>query len=168
MLETERLEMIPLSPRQLRLWVENLTELEQELSCSYQAEPLTGFFREIVKGQIAAAEGDPENYCWHSFWFIIRKSDRVVVGSADFKNVPDCNGEVEIGYGLGKPFEHNGYMTETVQAMCRWAFSQDGVRTVIAETEKDGYASQRILERCGFKKYREGHTIWWEADKLCR
>ena len=51
----------------------------------------------------------------------IRKSDNVVVGSADFKNVPDEKGQVEIGYGLGKAFEHEGYMTEAVRAMCSWA-----------------------------------------------
>ena len=47
---------------------------------------------------------------WHSFFFIIRREDRVVVGSADFKDVPNKDGEVEIGYGLGKEYEHNGYM----------------------------------------------------------
>ncbi|MEY8298927.1 MAG: GNAT family N-acetyltransferase [Emergencia timonensis] len=50
---------------------------------------------------------------------MVRKSDRVVIGSADFKDIPNEAQEVEIGYGLGKDFEHNGYMTEAVQAMCK-------------------------------------------------
>ena len=33
------------------------------------------------------------------------KTDRIVVGSADFKGLPNAQGEVEIGYGLGKEFE---------------------------------------------------------------
>ncbi|WP_154696612.1 GNAT family N-acetyltransferase, partial [Clostridium botulinum] len=97
----------------------------------------------------------------HSFFFLIRKEDRVVVGSADFKNIPNEKGEVEIGYGLGKEFEHNGYMTEAVKAMCKWALKQKGVRNVIAETDLAGFASQRILECCGFKKYKQEETIWW-------
>ena len=48
---------------------------------------------------------DPDNYTWHSFWLLIRKTDRAVVGSADFKDIPDINNEVEIGYGLGELFE---------------------------------------------------------------
>nr|WP_235828932.1 GNAT family N-acetyltransferase [Anaerosacchariphilus polymeriproducens] len=97
----------------------------------------------------------------HQFWFLIRKTDRVVVGSADFKDIPNAAQEVEIGYGLGKKFEHNGYMTEVVQAMCDWAIEQENVLHIIAETETDGFASQRILQRCGFVEEKCGDTIWW-------
>jgi RimJ/RimL family protein N-acetyltransferase len=45
---------------------------------------------------------NPENYVYHSFWFIIRKEDKTVVGSMDFKNIPNKLKEIEIGYGLGK------------------------------------------------------------------
>lgn len=160
-IQTERLELIPLNARQLRLWVEDIHALEEELNCSYQAEPMEGFFLEIVKGQLKRTEEDPENYFWYSFWLLIRKTDRVVLGSADFKNSWNENGEVEIGYGLGADFEHKGYMTEAVKSMCDWALEQDGVCSVIAETYRDNLASQRILERCGFKRYKEGETIWW-------
>lgn len=164
MIETERLELIPLKLKQLRSWVDNLCELENELVCSYKAELMNGFFLDIVKGQLEKTERDPENYCWHSFWFLIRKDDRVVVGCADFKDVPNSIGEVEIGYGLGKEYEHKGYMTEAVKAMCHWALRQQGVSGVIAETELDGTASQKILERCGFVKYRHDATIWWRLQ----
>ncbi|KEI04417.1 GNAT family N-acetyltransferase [Clostridium botulinum] len=160
-IQTERLELIPLSLNQLKLWIEDIITLEKELDCSYKAEPMKGFFLEIVKNQYEITRKDPNNYLWHSFFFLVRKEDRVVVGSADFKDVPNENGEVEIGYGLGKEFEHNGYMTEAVQAMCEWALKQNGVTSVIAETDLYGFASQRILERCGFRKYREEETIWW-------
>ncbi|KAJ48722.1 acetyltransferase, partial [Clostridium tetanomorphum DSM 665] len=149
-IQTERLELIPLTLNQLKLWIENIPELEKELDCSYKAESMEGFFLEIVKGQYEITQKDPNNYLWHSFFFLIRKDDRVVVGSADFKDIPNEKGEVEIGYGLGKQFEHNGYMTEAVKAMCEWALKQKGVRNVIAETDLDGFASQRILERCGY------------------
>ena len=161
-IETERLELIPLTPRQLRLWIEDIKTLEKEISSVYRAEPMEGFFLEIVRGQIIITEEDPDHYLWHSFWLIVRKEDRSIIGSADFKDVPDLHGEVEIGYGLGEAFEHNGYMTETVKAMCNWVFAQPGVNAVIAETEKDGLASQRILIRCGFEKYNEEDTIWWK------
>jgi [ribosomal protein S5]-alanine N-acetyltransferase len=162
-IETERLLLVPLSPRQLKLWVEDIPSLEKELNAVYMAEPMEGFFSDIVKDQLKKAEEDPQNFLWYSFWFLIRKSDRVVVGSADFKNIPDETGEVEIGYGLGEKFEHNGYMTEAVKAMCDWALKQNMVSSVIAETYLDGFASQKILERCGFKKYQQGETLWWRV-----
>lgn len=161
-IETERFHLVPLSARQLALWTEDLASLEKELACVYLAEPMEGPFLEIVKEQLRITQSDPEHDVWHSFWLIIRKNDRAVVGSADFKGVPDGHGEVEIGYGLGKEFEHNGYMTEAVEAMCDWAFRQPGVASVIAETDLDGFASQRILKRCGFQQYRQGETLWWK------
>ena len=84
-----------------------------------------------------------------------------MVGSADFKDLPDSGGLVEIGYGLGREYEGRGYMTEAVCAMCRWAISQDNVRHVTAETDLDGLASQKLLLRCGFREWKRGETLWW-------
>ena len=163
-IQTERLKLIPLTPNQLKLWIENIDELEKVLSCSYKAEPLEGFFLDVVKEQLVKTQKDSENYLWHSFWFLIRISDRTVVGSADFKDIPNKSGEVEIGYGLGKEYEHNGYMTEAVKSMCEWALKQEAVSTILAETDIDGLSSQRILERCKFKKYKEAETLWWKLE----
>ena len=91
-IETERLNIIALTPEQLKLWKYNIRELEKELLCSYKAEPMEGLFREIVCGQVEKAQKDPANYLWHTFWFIVKKSDRCVVGSIDFKDVPNRNG----------------------------------------------------------------------------
>ncbi len=161
MIETERLELHPLTSHQLKLWVEDISALEKELNCSYEAEPMEGFFLEIVKEQLKITENDTANFVWHSFWLLIRKTDRVVIGSADFKDIPNADNEVEIGYGLGKKFEHNGYMTEAVQAMCKWAMRQENVSHVIAETDLDGFASQRILQRCGLTEVKRDETVWW-------
>lgn len=160
-LETERLYLVPLTAKQIALWVNDISALEKELNCSYQAEPMQDIFLEIVKGQVEKTAADETNYLYHSFWFLIRKSDHVVIGSADFKDVPDVNGEVEIGYGLGKEFEHKGYMTETVKAMCDWIMDQPGITHVIAETDVDSSASQSILKRCGFSLHQQADTCWW-------
>ncbi|MDR1531861.1 MAG: GNAT family N-acetyltransferase [Clostridiales bacterium] len=160
-IETDRLYLIPLTAQQLKLWIEDIPLLEKELNCVYCAEPMEELFLEIVKGQLEKTEEDESNYLYHSFWFLVRKSDRIVVGSADFKDIPDVNHEVEIGYGLGKGFEHNGYMTEAVRAMCNWVMAQENVAHVIAETEIDSPQSQNILKCCGFVRYKQDESIWW-------
>ena len=81
---TERLELLPLTPHQLKLWIEDIPTLENELDCSYKAEPMEGFFLDIVKGQHETTRKDRDHYIWHSFFFIIRKDDRLVIGLADF------------------------------------------------------------------------------------
>ena len=132
-METERLELIPLSAEELRLWPEDLPALEKRKSCHYRAEEMTEEFADVLRFCAAAIETDPENLLWHTFWWIVRREDRAVVGSIDFKNVPS-DGVVEIGYGLGPAFEHRGYMTESVKAFLDFARAR-GVRRVVAETE---------------------------------
>lgn len=164
-LETERLELIPLTSTQLKLWASDIPAMESNLNCVYRAEPMEGHLLESVKGQIEITEKDAANYAWHSFWFLLRKSDRTVVGSADFKDMPNGRGEVEIGYGLGQEFEHHGYMSEAVKAMCGWALEQKGCASVIAETELDNFASQRVLRRCGFAEEKRGESVWWRLPE---
>lgn len=160
-IETKRLNIVALTPKQLELWTNDMVQLEKKMSCTYDAEPMEEIFKEIVCGQLEKVKNDPENYLWHTFWFIIRKEDNHVIGSIDFKDIPSLSGEVEIGYGLGKDYEHQGYMTEAVEAFCHWGLIQEGVKHIIAETYLDGIASQNILKRCGFVEYLRGETVWW-------
>ena len=160
-LTTERLELQILTGDQLGLWAGDIPALEGELNCTYRAEPMEGSFRTIVEGQREKTRTDPQNAVWHSFWLLIRRSDRIVVGSADFKDVPDEDGCVELGYGLGKEYEGQGYMTEAAKAMGAWALKQPDVNFVVAETERDNLPSQRILTRCGFCPDHGGETLWW-------
>ncbi len=164
-IETQRLQLRALLPRELELWTEDIAAFERELDVFYRAEALTGDFFNIVKGQCSAVRADSANYMWRSFWLLIRREDRVVVGSADFKDVPDVSGAVEIGYGLGPAFEKNGYMTEAVAAMCTWALRQQGVSAVVAETEMWNAASERVLQRCGFHITRTERTRWWRLER---
>ena len=162
LITTERLELYVLDARQIRLWLNDIPALEKELRCSYKAEALEGNLLRIVEGQARLTEENAAKYFWHSFWFLIRRSDRTVVGSADFKAGPNEQGEVEIGYGLGKEFEHNGYMTEAVAAMCLWAKAQEGISHVIAETDLDNAPSQNILKRCGFVETKRDESVRWK------
>jgi len=160
-IETERLLLVALTAEQLGLWVKNPAALEETLGCHYHVEPVGGHFLEVIKGQAEKASMDEENYLYYTFWFLVRKADCVVVGSACFKNAPNEHGEIEIGYGLGKDFEHNGYMTECVNAMCGWALEQKDVSCVIAETDVDNPASENVLRRCGFQLYKQVEMNWW-------
>jgi len=58
MIETERLQLIPLTPDQLRLWVTDMAKLELELGVAYDAEPMEGIFLKIAEGQCGITEKD--------------------------------------------------------------------------------------------------------------
>ena len=158
---TERLMLIPLSVAQLDLWIHDLPKLEQELRCKYDADPLEGEFGDLVKGKYTIAQSDVRNYLFQSFWLVMRRRDRIIVGSAEFKGEPNENGEVEIAYSLSEKYFNHGYMTETIEALCYWAKRQPRVRSIIAETERHNEWSQNILVQCGFYKERIDDSIWW-------
>lgn len=161
-LQTQRLLLLPLSASQLALLAEDIPALEKELAISYEAEPIEGIFLQIIKGQVAKVAQNEAEYLYHTFWLLVREQDRVVVGSADFKTPPNQLGEVEIGYGLGKNFEGNGYMTEAVKAICDWVLTQEGISHVVAETEPDNMPSQNVLIRCGFAQTKQEKNLWWK------
>lgn len=165
-LETPRLTIPLLSLEQLRLWRHDLTALEGELSCRYRGESLSGFMGGIVDGQIKKLEADPENPLYHSFFWLLRRDDGTVVGSADFKAPPNEKGELEIGYGLGLDYRGQGYMSEAVEAMCAFALARDGIRAITAETERENRASENVLSRCAFSLWKDKEeTRWWRRER---
>ena len=159
-LQTERMELVPLTPLQLEKLMRAPSELERELMCTLPANTLRGL-EEIVSLQLAQTRGDRfSRYAWHTLWLLLRRYDRTVVGTAAFKGVPVC-GEVELGYGLTAGFCGHGYMRECVRALCRWAVAQEGVHHVTADAAPENTASRRLLEACGFREFARRGTIWY-------
>lgn len=151
------LYLYPLSSDELSLWLNNLPELEKKLNCTYCAEPLEGILRDSVTSQfiLGMAEVLP-NWIWYTYWFLIRETDNKIIGFLSFKGTPDSDtGSIEIGYSLGKEFEHNGYMTKAVQTLCNMAEQYPEVKKIKALTLTDNTASQKLLVRCGFRKFSE-------------
>ncbi|NJP31969.1 GNAT family N-acetyltransferase [Micromonospora thermarum] len=82
-----------------------------------------------------AATGEPAGTCGLSY------------------NAPAA-GEGTIGYALLPAWRGRGYATRTVRLVARWAFGPVGMARLAAMTLTDNTASQRVLEKVGFR--REG------------
>jgi len=94
---------------------------------------------------------------------IVDKTSASSIGGIGFKGAPNERGEVEIGYGVSDSFQGRGVATEAVQALCD--FARVGARVVIAETDRDNVASQRVLEKSGFRIDGQGdELIRWRRD----
>lgn len=164
-IETDRLELIPLSLNQLKLWVAEEAAFEKELDFTYKGQPLIGFMLRNIEEEIETIAKVEANYLFYTTWLMVLKTSRMAVGSAAFKGVPNQNGEIEIGYGLGEEFEHHGYMTEAVKELCKWGLNQENVKQILAETDVEGYASERILKRNGFERFKTGDSSWWRLSR---
>ena len=60
--------------------------------------------------------------------------------------------KAEIGYWLSESLWGKGLMTEAIEAVITCAFDQLGLHRIYATTQVDNRASQRVLEKVGFKK----------------
>ena len=96
-------------------------------------------------------------------WFIVEKTQDIVIGSIGFKAEPDKDGIVEIGFGIDPVFRQKGYATEAVKGLISWALSQNDIQKVIAECEPNNKSSVRVLEKAGMQKTSiENNIIKWE------
>ena len=133
--KTERLTIFPLSDSEMEnlIVVESDTDMKQAYS-------------EMLDG----CKQNPEHRIWYAIWNMqLNDETGKSVGDLSFKGL-DSNGMVEIGYGIKKEYEGQGYMTEAVTAMVGWASEQIGVNYIEAEADQDNKASQRVLEKTGF------------------
>ncbi len=161
-IETERLVLFPYTPDNLALFNEDLPAFEAAFGVSYRGEELDyllkGFLKKL-EGEIAA---DPEHYLYFTEFLIVLKESDQIIGSIDFKYVPQ-DGVTEVGYGLNPRFEGHGYMTEALRSFLDFGKGL-GIKTVRADTLPDNLRSQRVLQRCGFRFLRESGNLWWEKD----
>ncbi len=81
---------------------------------------------------------------------LVRREDGLAVGAMGFHGPPDEEGRVEIGYDLAESARGNGYATEALRALSRWALARPEVRVLFAVIERDNLPSQGVISRAGF------------------
>lgn len=151
MIKTKRLNIYPASDGQMERLIAQQTIPE-----------LKDAYKQMLDGCIA----NPDKREWYAVWNIeLNDESKAAVGNLSFKGLEE-DGILEIGYGTNSEYEGQGYMTEAVSAVVRWAAVQNGVKLIEAETEEDNFASKRVLQKSGFvpngKMGEEGPRYVWK------
>jgi RimJ/RimL family protein N-acetyltransferase len=95
-------------------------------------------------------------------WFVVFES--VIVGDCGTHGGVDCDGVVEIGYGIAGPYRGRGLAGEAVAALTDWLLSDGGATLVVASTNwAANPASRAVLIRCGFILDRLDGPLAWYA-----
>lgn len=166
-LETDRLMVLPLTYQQILMYIRQDYSLETEFELAKTPRIISPeLARAFEKVILPAVGASPDNYYFCTIWTIINKEKTEMVGDLCFKGPPNKRGEIEIGYGTYEQFRSKRYMTEAVNAVSHWAFAQENVKTILAETHKTNLASHKILEGNNFQKFKETkEMIWWKLEK---
>ena len=82
-------------------------------------------------------------------WFIIEKKDGSKIGGISHFPVGEL---LEIGYTLIPSERNKGYCTEAVKVIVDYLFLSKDIMRIQAGTNPRNVASQRVLEKAGFRK----------------
>jgi len=107
---------------------------------------------------IAANPGNP----WGPRFFLTGEPPELV-GWGGFKGAPE-NGAIEIGYEIAESRQEQGLATAAAKAMVEEALADPAVTEVVAHTLPERNASNRVLEKVGFRfaeATHEGDTPVW-------
>lgn len=99
-------------------------------------------------------------------WFVINKENNAIIGDIGFKGKPSSDNTVEIGYGIIPTAQGEGYATEAVQKLIKWAFNEKNVTKIVAECLDNNIPSIRVLEKLQMKIIgSENNMLKWQLEK---
>lgn len=189
-LTTDRLELISATPESLRAAANDLPRLATLLNATIPTDWPHEFLDDalIPMAELMEKEAiDGVERGIFTFWFVLLRQPRTLIGTAGFKAPPaqtttapsgSANqaaahveieaGRADIGYGLVKSHQRKGYAREAVRRLLQAAFEHPLVTTVVGETLEDLHASIRVMEACGFHRVSTGGTGYGGEENVIR
>jgi ribosomal-protein-alanine N-acetyltransferase len=89
-----------------------------------------------------------------SQWAVTLKDDGRLIGYAGFKLL-DKTQEVELLYGLDKPYWNQGYTTEAGRACLRYIFEHTAIDRVVAVADPANVGSWSVMKKLGMRRERQ-------------
>lgn len=83
-------------------------------------------------------------------WGIENRSTNKIIGTVSLWNFDFDKGTGELGYGLIKTAQHQGFMRETLSAVIHYGFEELGLKEIHAYTEMNNLNSVQLLEKMDF------------------
>ena len=119
-------------------------------------------FPEALRATRARLAADPASADWGSRLFVSCEPEELV-GWGGFKGPPQ-DGVLELGYEIAESRRERGLATAATLALLDEAFASPQVAKVIAHTLAEHNASNRVLEKAGFRfdaEAQEGDEPVW-------
>ena len=145
-LETERMILRP------------ITMDDADATFAYSIDPVSCEFmpwevHRSMADTIAYLETIPKDYAAReriNFAMVLKTSGKFI-GSCGFHHISSQHHSIWMGYLLIPSQWGNGYMTEAVREMIRFAFEEMGIHRVAATCDAENIRSSKVMERCGMR-----------------
>jgi RimJ/RimL family protein N-acetyltransferase len=169
MLKTKQLLLSPASAELLRAEITDLSLFGKLLGAKIPASWPPESMKDAYDWFIAEIEKFPANEEWYVWYALLPDSasnGKTLVGSAGFRGAPGNDGRVEIGYSVLPEFQGQNFATEITAALLNFAFANNDVQSVFAETAIDNAPSIRVLVKNGFREYdRNGDAVFYQISR---
>ncbi len=99
-------------------------------------------------------------------WVITTKNDNLPIGYINIHAIHNHHKRGEVSYCIGRRFWNNGYATEALKAIVRFAIAEVGFKKLIGLCDIRNFASEQVLVKAGFEL--EGILKQHEMDKYSR
>jgi RimJ/RimL family protein N-acetyltransferase len=86
------------------------------------------------------------------FAVILKKTHKMIGHIYVGKTQPEKFNEYNVGYILNPEYHNQGYCTEAVKELCRYAFEVLNAHRLTAKCNPENVASWRVMEKSGFIK----------------
>jgi RimJ/RimL family protein N-acetyltransferase len=84
-------------------------------------------------------------------WAVWLKEEGKLIGYAGFKYL-DKTPEVELLYGIDKPYWNRGYTTEAARACLGYIFETTALDRIVAVARPENVGSWRVMEKLGMRR----------------
>lgn len=152
-LVTERLVLHPLTVAEAERVAAGEPEPPDGWAPGYPADgDMVGARRYLTT---CAITGDPRPF---GAYEIRRRADGLAIGGVGFHGAPDDDLSVSIGYGLIPSAQGEGYASEALRALLRFARDR-GVARVNGDADRDNIPSQRVMNAAGMRLVSEDEEL---------
>lgn len=143
-LETERLLI-----RELEL--SDLDDLFEVYSYPGMTEYMEGLYSyEEEKEYQRAYIENMYRFYGYGMWLVYEKNTNKLIGRAGLEHRDELDGELELGYAIGTPFQRKGYATEACEAIITYAREYLDFDGIVCLIEPGNKASKHLAGKLGF------------------
>jgi ribosomal-protein-alanine N-acetyltransferase len=143
--QTNRITIREYLPHELEIYLNHFTDKEVALYIPKRSreERITIFNNAFIQYQATKTNG---------MWGMFNKSNREFIGGCLLRHFHGDPHLFEIGYSVNRQYWGQGLATEMVDALVDYGFTTPNTTAIVACTELPNIASQRVLEKAGFKR----------------
>lgn len=151
--------IFPLQKEELEMINKDQQEFAKYINLSYEGVDFSDqSMQRVYQQQYNLMCEHPENWVFYTFWTVVSLSQRTIVGCVNFNDVPNVDGEAEIGFYTNPKHQNQGYATLAVELLCNFA-KNNNVKKLVANIDKTNIQALKVLEKNNFRLRNQTQDI---------